>query len=335
MIYLITAPPGSGKTLYAVYQIHKMLERFKSGETPRPIYANINGLQLEHEPAPHDWRDTPEGSVIFYDEAQKIFPSDGRTGVAQDDRIRSLEEHRHTGHDIWLITQHPTLIHQHIRKLVGKHYHIHRSSGFARVTVWQWDEAVSNPRGGAEKKRAVSSDTFKYPKQMFELYQSTTLDTHKPTIPGKLKVLIASFLAIASFTGYNMYRSYQAFVPEATEIDTSPLKTAAQSMPLPQLDRAKSSSDKPEQQPFVEPLEIGRTFVVTGGCIRSDDDCECWDAQGSIINVNAMQCEMITSQRLRRPLTLEFRQSVPVDYSPVDYVRYVADDAGTPGNGPR
>lgn len=79
MITLITGTPGSGKTLFAVTKILEYVKQnqklLEQGKEPRMIYANIDGLNIDGvEPAPVDWRDTPDGSVIFYDEIQQLEP---------------------------------------------------------------------------------------------------------------------------------------------------------------------------------------------------------------------------------------------------------------------
>ena len=79
MITLITGTPGAGKTLYAVSLLDKYakenIKLLQNGQEPRPLYADIDGLDMEGvEMPPDDWRDTPEGSVIFYDEIQEVPP---------------------------------------------------------------------------------------------------------------------------------------------------------------------------------------------------------------------------------------------------------------------
>lgn len=126
MIKLITGTPGSGKTLFAVSEI---LEEAKKGRT---IYCDIDGLRIDGVmPIADDldWRDTPEGSLVVYDEAQQndIFKA-GRGALSDNQIVKDLEIHRHTGHDIIFITQSPIFMHNHIRQLVGEHMHLHRPS---------------------------------------------------------------------------------------------------------------------------------------------------------------------------------------------------------------
>ena len=151
MLTLITGVPGAGKSLRAVALVQDAL---KAG---RAVYSDIDGHNAPGvQAAPDDWRDTPEGSLVVYDEAQRKFPSTGKPGVAEDERIRALETHRHTGHDIVFITQSPALIHHHIRKLVGRHIHVHRAAGLKRATLYTWDFAVASPNDRVEQQRADS-----------------------------------------------------------------------------------------------------------------------------------------------------------------------------------
>ena len=64
---LITGTPGSGKSLFAVAKILELQKQFPD----RELFADIEGLQIDGvERSPEDWRETPENSIIFYDEAQ-------------------------------------------------------------------------------------------------------------------------------------------------------------------------------------------------------------------------------------------------------------------------
>lgn len=106
MITLITATPGSGKTLYAIKLIFDYLNQ------GRPVYTNILGLKIDgvrlfniSTPKLHDWRDLPNGSVIVYDEAHEhpAFASDDLITdknilkTVRQDIGDSLALHRHFG----------------------------------------------------------------------------------------------------------------------------------------------------------------------------------------------------------------------------------------------
>ncbi|MBV7614457.1 zonular occludens toxin domain-containing protein, partial [Escherichia coli] len=69
MITLITATPGSGKTLWAVKEI---FARANEAE-PWNIFSNIDGLKLDTaQPLKDSFEDYPPRSLVVIDEAQKI-----------------------------------------------------------------------------------------------------------------------------------------------------------------------------------------------------------------------------------------------------------------------
>ena len=108
MIRLITGTPGSGKTLYTVSEIMKVIEK-----TPeRPIFSDIKGLRIDGvQEAPDDWRTAPDGALIIYDECQYRTQYTKSRGRNKYQMIIDLTTHRHTGKDIWLITQNPNFLH--------------------------------------------------------------------------------------------------------------------------------------------------------------------------------------------------------------------------------
>lgn len=193
MIHLITGTPGSGKTLYAVSLItayHKQNQALlEKGEAPRQIYSDIDGLDIEGvEPAPDDWRDTPDGSIIFYDEIQQRDAYKKAKG--DNDIVNALQVHRHTGHDIYGITQFPILLHANFNAVVGLHWHLHRGWGLAAATVYQWAYCVTAPNTPSNKSLAENSFRFSYPKDLFQYYKSATVHTHKARIPKKFLLIV-------------------------------------------------------------------------------------------------------------------------------------------------
>ncbi|NWK52040.1 hypothetical protein HYG89_05590 [Acinetobacter sp. SwsAc5] len=72
MAILITAPLGTGKTLYTIELIFEYLNQ------GRPVYSNIVGLKIpgvinveSTSQSPFDWRDLPNDAVLVYDEAHE------------------------------------------------------------------------------------------------------------------------------------------------------------------------------------------------------------------------------------------------------------------------
>jgi len=286
MIILITATPGSGKTQYAIKEY--LLKALAEG---RPCYANINGLDIPGvKPSPDDWRDTPEGSLVIYDEAQDdhLFPSDGRPGVSKDERVRAMEKHRHTGHDLVFITQAPTLISAHIRKLVGRHHHLIRVGNMKRIRVITYDGVLDvSDKKELEKK---GGDFWALDPAIWKLYKSTTVDTHnKVRIPARLKWL-AGFLLVSvvlvGFLGYErvmsvLHMAQKADDPAPSSSPFSPVQVASSS-------GTKGAGAEPVPQ-FPDPANLS-------GCISSLKRCVCYDAQGALMQVDERICRAVVAQ---------------------------------------
>lgn len=193
MLYLITGTPGSGKSLFAVSKILEYVEENKKlleqGKEPRNIYADIDELNIEGvEPAPDDWRDTLTALSFFtmrYNKEKEFKKSKFDNQVCDD-----LQIHRHTGHDIYGITQFPVLLHPNFRAVVGMHYHLHRGWGLSSATVFTWAYCVDAPNAPSNKKIAEGSFRFTYPKDAYKYYKSATQHTHKSRIPKKFFILV-------------------------------------------------------------------------------------------------------------------------------------------------
>lgn len=211
MLFLFTGKPGSFKTAKAATLALKYL---KEG---RPVYTNIDGFDYEGVqtlPEDEDWRNTPDGSVVIYDEAQQFdfFKYKGREKLSSDGRISGLETHRHTGHDIILITQSPNFLHNHLLGLVGSHYHLHRAYGRGFADVFLWRYAVMMPDSTGSKNKAESHEKFKPDTKIFEKYKSTSIDTHKLKIPPIYFKLGGFLAAIILFIGYIVFGSDNPFL---------------------------------------------------------------------------------------------------------------------------
>jgi len=197
MITLITGLPGNGKTLFALWYIQDKAKR----ETREVYYHNIKDLNLSGWTVfdPQKWMDLPHGSIIVIDEAQDIFPKKPN-GANLPDYYSELAKHRHRGFDIYLITQHPTLLDNFVRQLVGQHFHAIRKFGLARNTIYEWSAANPSPQSPASHKNAIAFK-WKYPKEVFTWYKSAEVHTVKRSIPLKL-ILAVLFVIAVPTTGY-------------------------------------------------------------------------------------------------------------------------------------
>lgn len=211
MLTLITGKPGSFKTAKTA---SLAIQYLKEG---RPVYTNIDEFDydgVQKLPENNDWRQTPDGSVIIYDEAQQFdfFQYKGREKLSSDARVKELEVHRHTGHDIILVTQSPNFIHNHVLSLVGMHYHLHRAYGRGYADVFLWRYAVMQPDSTGGKNKAESHEKFKPDSKIFDQYKSTTIDTHKLKIPPIYFKLGGFLLAVILLISYMVFGSDNPFL---------------------------------------------------------------------------------------------------------------------------
>lgn len=188
MHFLTTGGTGAGKTLFTLKWVREI--QLKSD---RPV-CYTKSLQLKDEGLSFgwkcidikEWEKEPDGTIFVVDECHKDFPIRGGAG-APPPHVQNLAEARHRGFDFFFITQHPKNLDVFIRRLIaapGWHRHIKRRSGAPLAAVLQWDsvyERVERNDAGEAGGAEVSNHT--YPKDVYNWYHSTTIDTAKFRLP--------------------------------------------------------------------------------------------------------------------------------------------------------
>lgn len=296
MITIITGTPGSGKTLYCIQKlllplVGTHIPQEVDGVTtlhPRTIYTNINGLQLDHELIDgsdnqglrnwHEW--AKPGSVIVFDEVQKIWPPRANGSKVPED-IMGLETHRHMGVDFILITQGPMLIDRNLHMLCGRHLHVRRVANLPFANVYEWD-AMSR---SLSYKAAVTQHKYWYNKKVFDLYKSSSLHTKQPRrLPAVLYGLLFG-IGLLAWKGPVVYASLYG--------DQKPqlVKSIQEQKPVNQdkLLLAKSDQNKPA---LVEPQP-----PKVSGCISTAKRCSCFTDQGEQVEMGVQFCESTTRAR--------------------------------------
>lgn len=205
MITLLTGLPGNGKTLYALWYI----KRKAALENREVYYNNIKDLNLPWTALekPEEWMNCPAGSIIVLDEAQFVFPKKPN-GAKLPDHYEKLATHRHNGFDIYIITQHPSLVDNFVRQLVGQHFHAVRKFGMNRATIYEWSSCNPAPQNIASQKSAIPFK-WSYPKEVFGYYKSAEVHTVKRAIPAKVFLAIG-FVALVIFGGWFVMKKYAA-----------------------------------------------------------------------------------------------------------------------------
>lgn len=328
MLTLITAKPGSGKTQYAIERFvldvirdnEKEIADFKpTPEAPEPplrrqVFTNIKGLDIGaiHAlvggkpvmPAPNDWRECPDGSVVIYDEAQQehLFPATGKPGLPDDQRIARLDTHRHRGFDIVLITQDQALVHHWARKFVNCHLHLSRPSGAELMTIHQWTQVKSDP-DDFFAKRDADTHTRRMSPATWKLYQSATVHTHKFKMPQGAKYAIRMFLVVAvvlaagfawlGFRGVSAAEPVRS--PTVSQVESSPASGMLSGL---------------VSQPVAPPAALN-------GCAVGRH-CRCWDFDGKLMDIPDHRCRNLAEG---------------IDPMPIDLNRFMQASGGRVGEG--
>lgn len=319
MITILTGTPGAGKTLYAVSKLlaplvgtflevkdddGNVIERH-----PRTIYTNIAGLQVEHELIDggaeyglkgwHTW--AKPGSVIAYDEVQKVWPR-RPNGSAVPADIQSLDTHRHLGVDFILITQTVNNVDFHIHGLGNRHLHVRRVGNARAAIVYEWDHVSKT----LAYPKAMVKTPWRYDKKAFRLYKSSQLHTKQPRSMSPLLYLLPVLLiALLYFgpTAWNRITGKQ----EAVQAKAQPAKPEAKQQPvqLAKVGPAPAGSrqpindatdwqprvyDKPETAPAFDALRLVRDMPQLVGAMCVNEVCTCYTQQNTKAQISVAAC---------------------------------------------
>lgn len=294
MLTLVTGTPGAGKTLHTVWEICRAVPgttiEVKGEAVPRRLFSNIKGLLLDHTHIDvddlnkwHTW--AKPGDVIVFDEVQEAWRPRGMN-VKVPDCIAKLETHRHMGVDLVLITQHPNLLDQNIRRLVNQHLHLRRVT---RRTAWlyEWDHC-SEVKSTA---KAIQSTWWRHPVKGYALYKSAEAHT-KPTarlprlafvgLVAAAGLVYAVPNALDRVSGALGGRAAEKVAEKASGAVPGPRVPASGVRVLP--GPVPGFPARPSSAPVVA------AAPAFAGCVRSGDACRCLDTRGQLVPVEPAQC---------------------------------------------
>lgn len=316
MITLITGIPGSGKTALTVRELLKL--------EGRPIFCmGIPELSIPHEPAPpiEEWTEIrtspedetvklayftfPENTVLVVDEAQRIYRPRS-AGSKVPDIVAALETHRHTGIDIWLITQHPGLIDANIRKLISRHLHIHVTP-FGRYLL-EW-AGIGEPDNKTSRELA-RRDKYKPDPKVFDKYKSAEAHTKvKVRMPWYYYVFFLALIS-ALCTAYYVYQR----IANINSAPTSELGAKVDQNLRHEVGQGRESSGKiltsqeyvaqyqeridglPHTAPAYDDITKPVVTPEPVGCVKYDDECRCLTQQGTIYQTTHQMCLQLLKQ---------------------------------------
>lgn len=306
MIILVTGVPGSGKTAWLVNEL--ATGKYQN----RPLYVDgIPELTLNHElieEGGQNWHKAPDGSVIVVDEAQRVFRP-RPAGSKVPEYVSALETHRHKGHDLFVVTQHPNLLDANLRRLVGRHIHI-RVTAMGRYW-YEWPEC-KDPESKAARAESASG-RYTLPKKAFGLYKSSELHTKiKRRVPAFVWVLGAAVVGLG-LLGLQAKRAIDSKVETSHQVTSSApaaeaagataqpahalpvaaaptVSTRAVDPALDPLAMVPRVSGQPETAPAFDHLRQVSTMRQISGCVASATKCACYDQQAVKVEMPETEC---------------------------------------------
>ncbi len=261
MITIITGVPGMGKTALLV----QMLLKNEKAANPRPVFVmGIPDLKIEHSPAPPvdvwtekradkddpelllDYYTFPPNSYLIIDEAQRVFRPRA-SGSKVPPHVMALETHRHTGLDIILLTQKPSLLDKNVRDLCGRHIHI-RDSILGR-RLYEWPEY--NDTDNKSNLEAATKRAFKPPKESFQHYKSSEMHTKQPRRFHQVWVYLFLAVVFMCYMGYRAYASVSSRMDDKPAEQTPLTKNASAADKTNNVSSLPGDNKSPPQNPDV------------------------------------------------------------------------------------
>ncbi len=305
MLTLITGQPGNGKSLYTIAHV----EEIRKAESRPVFYFGIPELKLPWLPLedPTKWHECPEKSIIVIDEVQKIMPP-RPSGSKPPPHVSPLEVHRHKGFDLFFMTQDPSLVDNHIKKLAGEHIHLIRQWGMQRADVFKMQK-VQDPTN-ANLKRAQRT-TFRFPKKVFDWYKSADAHTHKRKIPLRIKLalLIPLIFVVCWYVGTRAFDrlSGKAEAPKVTAAGAHPGGLPAAGVSQAKPDHVMTSAEYVQSfvprvaglaysAPAYDGLTKPTRVPVPAACVVIRGGCECWTQQGTHLETTAQICQDVVKR---------------------------------------
>ncbi len=310
-IILVTGIPGHGKTLWTLARLKPLAE-----SENRPVFHNdipelrIPGWQVHKA---DEWFDLPANSYMVVDEAQDVWPVRPRSAVYPD-HYSKLAKHRHGGLDLYVITQHPSLIDNFVRKLVDRHFHVVRAFGTHLANVYEFPTGVENDPAKNRRREGVVLHKWRYPKAVFEWYRSAEVHTVKRRIPMRVWVVLAAFL-VMPFLFWLVYlrvsSSHVKPAPVASSTSASSAAPASSSVMRavpPRLADALSAQaymdtfrpripglafTAPAYDALTKPVEAPYPSVCM---YAAGVPCRCWSQRGFRLEVPQPICEQLARE---------------------------------------
>jgi len=332
MFTLLTGLPGSSKSLQTIKLVEK--ERVREDGTKRDVYYwGIPDLSLDWKPLhasditpeearkffdlgvkgllaargavdAHGWHAVPADSIVVIDECQFVWPI-----LTQKERAKPpahygpLAVHRHSGFDLYAMTQHPSLLAIEARRQVQRHWHLERPFGLDYANALQWEKCMS-PDDRANRNQA-NVVRLSLDKSIFGLYRSAEVHTVKKRMPWRK--LAVAFGALAAVVGLFVFAF--SFLTRSKQ-EAEQLAGAQPAAAVERVSQWDAESFYPRiptwpwSAPFYDAVVKLASAPRLTGCmslqIGEDVQCTCHDGQG-VAQVSARVCKDFIAGRYFDP----------------------------------
>lgn len=316
-ITLITAAPGAGKTIFAVWNIIK-----PAVEADRVVYTagipelklpaislsysqvkrwadrelveveNPSGIPIPDDEKPSRLQNITEGALIVIDEVQYLWPASGSREPGED--IKYLTKHRHHGLEFVLITQAPQLIHKNVLAVVDKH--IHMLSDWHGRKRYEWPEYCATVRATSSKLKAVSQ-RYELPKEAYGLYRSASMHiTQKRRKPLMAYVVPIAFFALI-YTGFTFKdRFLDSKSLESPKVVKDEQKTDDPHLSQQKLTSAPVTTVTTVSRPITLALVSDQIdWSKVGACVATQAKCICYGKSAERLVVPPETCRKAVS----------------------------------------
>jgi hypothetical protein len=333
MIILITGAPGCGKTAKAL-EIFLNSEQYKNKLSVCVGVKDYKGYPDYYEASMPEMAKLQQPNTVYLvDEGWMFYPS-RVAGKPAPELMQHLPVHRHIGQD-WIFTaQSPTQMDITIRRLVGRHIHLEKTSlGYKMYESGQCREDL----------KFLPEEKFNRPSldnQVFDAYTSTDMRTvlqeKRLRIPAKLKWMLLLILFLGGFIYYMMNKGSLFHSGLKSNISASPNITVSAN------GQASSKNDNDDnlltKSTFNELLpkdnmypELSKSPRLPLSCISGHNSCVCYDQQNQkILDIPRMRCEAIVNGS--NPLAIAYNHPL-YQQNPIKQEVLVSRDNSALGQG--